>query len=52
VLSLDVKVTPRASRDEIVRVARGRVTIASGHRSRSKRVQIDAGSEALERLTE
>lgn len=83
-LSLDVKVTPRASRDEIVGVrdgvlavrvtappvadaanravikliakragvARGRVTIASGRRSRSKRVQIDAGSEALERLTE
>jgi uncharacterized protein len=83
VLSVDVRVTPRASRDEIagmrdgvlaVRVTappvgdaankavvkliakragvpRSRVRIARGQRSRNKRIEIDAGAEALTRLT-
>lgn len=81
-LQLAVKVTPRASRDEIVGmrdgvlvvrvtappvedaanravvkliakragVPRSRVRIASGHQSRRKRIEIDAGDEALSRL--
>jgi uncharacterized protein (TIGR00251 family) len=80
---IEVKVTPRASRDEIagmrdgvlaVRVtappvddaanravikliakragvARSRVRIARGERSRNKRIEIDAGREALGRIT-
>jgi uncharacterized protein (TIGR00251 family) len=83
VLTIEVKVTPRASRDEItgmrdgvlgVRVtappvddaanravvkliakragvARGRVRVAGGRRSRRKRIEIDAGREALKRIT-
>jgi hypothetical protein len=82
-LQLDVRVTPRASRDEIVGmrdgvlvvrvkappvddaanravikliakragVARSRVRIARGERGRNKRIEIDAGSEALARFT-
>jgi uncharacterized protein len=82
VLELEVKVTPRASRDEIagmrdgvlaVRVTappvddaanraaikliakragvpRSRVRIARGRRGREKRIEIDAGDEALQRL--
>jgi uncharacterized protein len=81
-LTVEVKVTPRASRDEIVGirdgvlavrvsappvdnaanravvnliakragVARSRVSITRGKRSRSKRIEIDAGAEALSRL--
>jgi hypothetical protein len=43
VLSLDVKGPPEQGCDEIVAVR--------GHRSRSNLIEIDAGSEAMERLT-
>jgi uncharacterized protein len=83
-LVVDVRVIPRARRDEIggmrdgalvVRVtappvddaanraavkliakragvARSRVRVARGKRSRDKRIEIDAGQDALARLTE